>query len=249
MSGSGSNISIFSLVSDALDRGPCDTPEQRLAIYRALEVRVLETAGDEAKATKAIDELRRTIARLDVAYGYFDDLSALGSPPSGSRTEDRIVQAEKSKVPMIKRVGKRRFPVLGALFGRGSGVSGTPPGPAPGEDNGPFSDHVYLSIDAELDGEEVICRYAYCYDPACQLQLSIVSGSNRLLFDFSTRAFSMRYAFKHLSQALDAKGLRVPSAGLQAGAVWETEERDCEEVRLPPSRERLHACAFISAPG
>lgn len=249
MSGSGSNISIFSLVSDALDRGPCDTPEQRLAIYRALEARFLETAGDEETARKAVDELRRTIARLDVAHGYFDDLSAFGAAPPENRTEERIVHAEKSKVPVITRIGKRRFPIFGALFGRGSGVSGTPPGPAPGPDDGPFSDHVYLSIDAELDGVSVTCRYAYCYDPACLLQLSIVTGSNQSLFDFSTRAFSMRYAFKHLSQALDEKGLSVPSAGLQAGAVWETEERDCEEVRLPPSGERLHAFEFVPVPG
>ncbi len=221
-------ISLIRFVQDALENNPSDTKKQRLKIYEDLRERIRNESVVGMSTEKALEKLNSTIARQDVFLGYFD---LVEEEKENSVEEKSSGQSLRSKLPEIVAVKDSMFSKFGKVFGFGEKFNpNKPPGPKPGSDDGPISDHVYVSIDMLLKEKKVAARFSYNYDPCCNLTLEIVTDNDERLFEFQTRAASFAFAFEHLRLALMEKNLVLPIAGLQSEVKWESDKVDEEYV-------------------
>lgn len=85
-------------------------------------------------------------------------------------------------------------------------VPDRPPGPAPGEPVGPFSDHIYETVTLAVPGGSAALNLGWTYDPACVL----TANSPDIGFSFRTRAASFTHAVDHLEAVLHRAGLGLP---------------------------------------
>ena len=236
-------ISLVSFVQDALEENPSDTKAQRLKIYEDLRDRIRNESVVGMSTEKTLEKLNSTIARQDVFLGYFDLVEEKKENIVDEKSND---QGLKLKLPEIVVVKESMFSKLGKTFGFGEKFNpNKPPGPKPSSDDGPISDHVYISIDMLLKEKKVAARFSYNYDPCCNLTLEIVIENDERLFEFQTRAASFAFAFEHLRLALMDKGFAFPIVGLQSEVKWVSDKVD-EECVLDSNGNSIFALDLLA---
>ncbi|MEZ6001646.1 hypothetical protein [Hyphomonas sp.] len=199
--------------------------DARQALFDTLraEVRLGGFAG--CPPDEALPHLESAVARQDVYW--------MSQAPSAEATAlESALPAIASVPPRPAKWGWRRF----------LPVPKHPPGPEPGEANGPFADHVYETVPLNVGGRKAECRLSWTYDPACTL----TAQCDEIGFRFETRAYSFRHAVEHLAAVLRRGGLSLQVAALAPAAEWLGEGRDEESVRLMTNGAVCHAFAMHS---
>jgi len=235
--------SMITLVQETLEKYPSDSREERLKIYEMLRNQIRTEMVEGVSTEKALEKLESTIARQDVFLGYFD--LTLESLEDQEESKGKQTKKEALKLPEIISLKKSVWSKLGRKMGLVESFdSNNPPGPTPGDADGPISDHTYIDIEMSYNGLSTNCRFSFNHDPFCNLTLQLITENNSVLFESVIRADSLAFAFEHLSLALKEEGFQLPIAGLHPDAEWLSKSRKEDRVFLP-GKENLFAFEVI----
>lgn len=169
-------------------------PAARSALYNALRQQVKKTGAFGALPEAVLPHLESAIARQEMQW-LRETGRSVELPPAETRAQ---AQARPSKT----RPGKAwRWPVHVTS-------PREPPGPPPGDAEGPFADHVYDTFTLVTPPGPAELSVNWTFDPACRLTAECAA----IGFRFSTRAASLTHAITHLETALQAGGLFLPEA-------------------------------------